>query len=700
MSTAPENNPPSSTTTSTTTTTTSNGVEFEPDNAWKADLMKRIEVGFQSMVADAKDNHASELSKAPDTTEARIRLEEDYKEAMKTIRSLANEQYNYELDRERNQRRWTAGVPMTPDWTRYFRQEQQNIMNTFKPSNHTDRSSSQSPSEERRPAVVPKPNIEPPTAAAVPARPPEERERSSGSIRRGSNGRSSMSGDREDSGSFRRKNHAPVHARPSIPQNWVSPDTVDEPEEILRSPPTRARVPSIDRPSHPSSSSSASPDIRWDSSLGRSSGSLHSAEPRSPPRAAPELWKPTIPPPSVVEDVLPSPPPSAKPYNLGRRGSATSMRSTGSGASIRPSITEETIPEGADDDDDDGRDESDVEENDYNERVQETIEHVRPWVSTTTSTTSTSSTRNKKRGPQNRRNSRQSSADTGSVDLGPSSSSLRSDDRHRSTTTTTIDSPPVKPPPYYETSPRDNYAQQHHRDQQPDRPATRSSYDDNYNNPPQQQQQYSTSPHHHRPPPQSHVPKPPPYLQQQQQQQQREARPISRQGSFIRQPHYLDLDDENEERDMIDRGGRENIHWDNNNTRNHDRDRDRDRDRPMSAASATTSSGYPYSAPLPPPPRHSITPGGSGGSSRPPALQQQDYDMHDEWEGGPRYNNSNNSYRGPPPPPQSPHLDNLDQYQQRRPESARSGRGLSRQSSYVRPPWDESERRYSVDNGE
>ena len=39
-----------------------------------------------------KDNHATELSKA-DTTEARIRLKADYKEAMNTIRSDANVQY-------------------------------------------------------------------------------------------------------------------------------------------------------------------------------------------------------------------------------------------------------------------------------------------------------------------------------------------------------------------------------------------------------------------------------------------------------------------------------------------------------------------------------------------------------------------------------------------------------------------------------
>jgi hypothetical protein len=97
-------------------TTSSSGVDFEPDNIWKEDLRKRIEEGFRSIVEDAKDNHAKEVSKAPDTTEARIRLEAYYKESMKTIRSLANEQYNYELDRERNQRRWRLCGRSVDSW--------------------------------------------------------------------------------------------------------------------------------------------------------------------------------------------------------------------------------------------------------------------------------------------------------------------------------------------------------------------------------------------------------------------------------------------------------------------------------------------------------------------------------------------------------------------------------------------------------
>ena len=149
--------------------TTSNGVDCEPDIAWKENLRKRIEEGLQSMVADAKENHAAGLSKAPDTAEAHMRLEVDFREAMQTIKSLASEQYKLELDRERNQRRWTAGVPMTPGWSQFFLQEQQIIMNNIKQSNQTDnsvRTASESPTEERRSsAAIPKPSNEHPALA-------------------------------------------------------------------------------------------------------------------------------------------------------------------------------------------------------------------------------------------------------------------------------------------------------------------------------------------------------------------------------------------------------------------------------------------------------------------------------------------------------------------------------------------------------
>ena len=592
MPTVPANAP-----SSTMASSKPDGADYEPDEEWKVQLRKRIEEGLQSMVADAKENQAAELKKAPDTPETRMRLEADYKQAMQTIKALASEQYQLELDRERNQRRWTAGVPMNPGWTQYFREEQQNIMNSIKQSsNQTDnsvRTASRSPTEERR-SAIPKPSNELPALAHSPV--------------------------------------LPVPPNPSVRPTEEHEKSFVSPQSVRRG--SDARTVSHDHDEHPGSRRGH---------RARSSGSVHSAEhlarslPRAPP---PEVWKPTI---SPAEDALP-----AKTYNLGRRGSTasmrstgsgTSMRSTGSGASIQPSITE-TIPERADD----GPDESAIQENDY-ERAQETNEQGRARIST-------DKFREEKR-PHHRRNSRQSP-----VDASLRSDELLGSSGLRSASSSTMQyatSPPLnrplssqpslifddrrypidssgKPPPYYEyrdqSSPRDSYP---HREQVPsqDHPSARpiparSPYggDDRDYGP-----QYLTP---HRP----HGPKSPYHPQ-------RESRPISRQTSFTRQP-YVDVDDDDDERDM-DRGRGER-YWD------REYDRDRDRDIYSEPRRATT---YPYAAA----PRHSPYP---NPSPRPvPQDYVHMSDVHDDREGAPGPSHGRYNYRSLPPddwrPPDSPH---------------------------------------------
>ena len=172
MPTVPANAP-----SSTTSSFKPDGVDYEPDEEWKVQLRKRIEEGLQSMVADAKESQAAELRKGPDTPETRMRLEADYKQAMQTIKGLATEQYQLELDRERNQRRWTAGVPMTPGWSQYFLEEQQNIMNSIKQSSnqtdHSVRTANESPTEERRSAIPPASPHDRHQARSPPRVPPE-----------------------------------------------------------------------------------------------------------------------------------------------------------------------------------------------------------------------------------------------------------------------------------------------------------------------------------------------------------------------------------------------------------------------------------------------------------------------------------------------------------------------------------------------
>ena len=330
--------------------------DFEPDDGWKRQLWKRIEESLESMVKEVKENQAAQLRKEVVTEETRLRLEEEYKEAMVNIRGIANEQYRMELDRERNQRRWTAGKPINPEWTRILAEEQQSIMNTIKQNSNQDTS----PTDERRPSsatTFPRPEtVSPnefttlprsvlPITSAVPlsatSDSKEESDKPGGvahelpsSARLGSDARGKHLRDRENRPGSIRRQYRPSHSRSRNPvDDTESLDTPDLSEELRPSLLSRTSIP--DPLPFPENN-------RWETSLGRA-GSLRSVgsfTARSPPKPLPEVWKPATP----LEDD----PSSVKSYNLGRRGSSASIKSTGSGGSVRPSISA-TIPERIDD---------------------------------------------------------------------------------------------------------------------------------------------------------------------------------------------------------------------------------------------------------------------------------------------------------------------------------------------------------------
>lgn len=121
----------------------SDAAEFEPDDEWKKQLKKKIEGELQSMVQAAKDTQIEELRRGPLSPSDRDRLELEHQNAMKNIRTIADEQYVAELNRERNQRRWVGGAPMDPRWVRVLHEEQEDILASIKQPRH---SKSQSPS--------------------------------------------------------------------------------------------------------------------------------------------------------------------------------------------------------------------------------------------------------------------------------------------------------------------------------------------------------------------------------------------------------------------------------------------------------------------------------------------------------------------------------------------------------------------------
>ena len=332
-------------------------VDFEPDEEWKSQLKKRIEDSLESMVSEVKENQAAELRKAVVTPETRLRIAEDYKQAMNNIKAIATEQYQVELDRERNQRRWTAGVPLTSEWSRILTEEQQRIMDTIKQSsNHDDKDDDKdataSPTDERRPVQpsqtpVARESSKPPRSSSqapqatshIAPSSKEDREQSVGSpvepprsARRGSDARNTIPRGRDDrSGSIRRR-RGPSHSRSSRPSELEPPD---QPEELPH--------PQVPYPKSPADQPPPSPEVnRLNSSLGRN-GSIRSASSLtafSPPKPASEAWKLT----AAQEDDASA----TKSYKLGRRGSSASIKSTGSGTAVRPAISE-TIPERVDD---------------------------------------------------------------------------------------------------------------------------------------------------------------------------------------------------------------------------------------------------------------------------------------------------------------------------------------------------------------
>ncbi|KAF8189312.1 hypothetical protein BJ912DRAFT_823263, partial [Pholiota molesta] len=99
-------------------------MDIEPDEEWKKILKSRIQSDLQSMAKEVKEAQLAEMHKSNPGPEDRKRLEDDYKSKIATIKESGNDQYQIELEKERNKRRWAAGEPMLPGWSKYLEEEQ------------------------------------------------------------------------------------------------------------------------------------------------------------------------------------------------------------------------------------------------------------------------------------------------------------------------------------------------------------------------------------------------------------------------------------------------------------------------------------------------------------------------------------------------------------------------------------------------
>ena len=97
----------------TTPSSKRDAADFEPDDEWKRKLKQDIEQSFKSMIQSARDNQQVQLIEGNLSQEE---LDHEYKRTLHNIKGLAEEQYQLALMKERNERRWIAGVQMLPGW--------------------------------------------------------------------------------------------------------------------------------------------------------------------------------------------------------------------------------------------------------------------------------------------------------------------------------------------------------------------------------------------------------------------------------------------------------------------------------------------------------------------------------------------------------------------------------------------------------
>ncbi len=343
------------------------GLDIEPDDEWKENMKRSIQQNLQAMLQEAKTSLAKKIDENPQNKEA---LLDDHKNrTLPGIRRMAEDTYQAELERERQERTWALRPPAS------FVKQQQEIMDRITstknttatpsapvPNGSTSASTSASgqahsrpdtsenvfqtrPRGDSRPPAAKPPVIFPVQEYPIPVLPPELEERRRASDLHG--GTSTKPRD-EFLSSVRRPTWVPADRdhRPSLPEGWTQPpSTVSLNDNIdLQQPPSSSASSIRSRPSLNEvriGPTNVSPTKVSNLDRARTLSERHLATSPSSGKSLHEIWKPSI---SPEEDAATS----NKHYSVGRRNSNASMRSIGSASSaLRASA--ETIPERADD---------------------------------------------------------------------------------------------------------------------------------------------------------------------------------------------------------------------------------------------------------------------------------------------------------------------------------------------------------------
>jgi hypothetical protein len=84
-------------------------LEIEPDEQWKADLRKRIELSLRDMVEEAQTLRDTIFNSQPSES-SRERAMVQYDKSMSEIRTLAQEEFTRQLRQEMSERKWALDV--------------------------------------------------------------------------------------------------------------------------------------------------------------------------------------------------------------------------------------------------------------------------------------------------------------------------------------------------------------------------------------------------------------------------------------------------------------------------------------------------------------------------------------------------------------------------------------------------------------
>ncbi|KAK0444547.1 uncharacterized protein EV420DRAFT_1002550 [Desarmillaria tabescens] len=103
---------------------------YEPDDQWKADLKETLSIAFKDMLLQAKQKLEADLQSLGDDIDPvqKKKLIDEYQASERQIKSFATQSFKVEVEKEREQRRWAAGLEIRTAWKEDLESEQQAIM--------------------------------------------------------------------------------------------------------------------------------------------------------------------------------------------------------------------------------------------------------------------------------------------------------------------------------------------------------------------------------------------------------------------------------------------------------------------------------------------------------------------------------------------------------------------------------------------